>query len=43
VVRVRSELLSADVAPAVVADLDLALGSEVWFAFAAADVAVYAL
>ncbi|GAB2451269.1 molybdate transport system ATP-binding protein [Conyzicola lurida] len=42
VIRVRSDLLSADVAPAVVADLDLALGTPVWFAFGAADVQVYA-
>ncbi|GAB3605622.1 ABC transporter ATP-binding protein [Conyzicola nivalis] len=41
-VRVRSRHLAADVAPAVVADLDLAPGSTVWFAFDPAAVQIYA-
>jgi len=40
-VRVRSLHVAADVTPALVADLDLGLGSPVWFAFDADDVAVY--
>jgi molybdate transport system ATP-binding protein len=41
VIRVRAGVLSADVAPALVADLDLAPGQDAWFAFEPADVAVY--
>jgi molybdate transport system ATP-binding protein len=40
-VRVRSRQLSADLAPALVADLDLAPGASVWFAFDDADVSIY--
>ena len=40
-VRVRSRQLSADLAPALVADLDLAPGAAVWFAFDEADVSIY--
>ena len=41
-VRVRSARLAADLAPALVADLDLAPGAAVWFAFDESDVSVYA-
>jgi len=41
-VRVRSDRLAADLAPALVADLDLAPGAAVWFAFDESDVSVYA-
>jgi molybdate transport system ATP-binding protein len=41
-VRVRAAGVAADVAPALVADLDLTVGSPVWLAFGADDVAVYA-
>ena len=40
-VRVRSRHVSADLAPALVADLDLAPGAAVWFAFDEADVSIY--
>jgi len=40
-VRVRSRQLSADLAPALVADLDLAPGAAVWFGFDEADVSIY--
>ena len=40
-VRVRAAGVAADVTPALVADLDLTVGSPVWFGFGAADVAVY--
>uniref|UniRef100_UPI00398A2413 TOBE domain-containing protein n=1 Tax=Conyzicola sp. TaxID=1969404 RepID=UPI00398A2413 len=40
-VRVRAEGIAADVAPALVADLDLAPGVTVWFAFDAHDVQIY--
>jgi len=41
-VRVRSARLAADLAPALVADLDLAPGAAVWFAFDESDVSIYA-
>ena len=41
-VRVRSARLAADLAPALVADLDLAPGAAVWFAFDESDVSLYA-
>ena len=41
-VRVRSRRLSADLTPALVADLDLAPGAMVWFAFDEGDVNIYA-
>ena len=41
-VRVRSDRLAADLAPALVADLDLAPGAAVWFAFDESDVSIYA-
>ena len=41
-VRVRSDRLAADLAPALVADLDLAPGAAVWFAFDESDVSLYA-
>ena len=41
-VRVRSALISADVAPALAADLDLVPGAAVWFGFDAAELAIYA-
>ena len=40
-VRVRAEGLSADVTPARAAELDLASGTPVWFAFPAAALSVY--
>ena len=40
-VRVRSPRVSADLAPSLVADLDLAPGATVWFAFDDGDVSVY--
>lgn len=44
-IRVCSEQLAADVAPAIVADLDLDLasGDPVWFAFDSAETTLYAL
>jgi molybdate transport system ATP-binding protein len=41
-VRVRSTRVSADLTPAVVADLDLVPGATVWFGFDAGDVQIYA-
>lgn len=43
VVRVRSDELSADVSPAMVADLDLANDDPVWFSFATDATTLYAL
>jgi molybdate transport system ATP-binding protein len=40
-VRVRAEALSADVTPARAAELDLAAGTPIWFAFPAAALSVY--
>ncbi|MCS5734452.1 sulfate/molybdate ABC transporter ATP-binding protein [Herbiconiux daphne] len=40
-VRVRSGTLAADVTPGRVADLDVALGTEVWFSFRAEDALAY--
>jgi molybdate transport system ATP-binding protein len=40
-VRVRSERVSADLAPSLVAELDLAPGSAVWFTFDEGDVSIY--
>ena len=40
-VRVRSPRVSADLAPSLVADLDLAPGATVWFGFDEGDVSVY--
>jgi molybdate transport system ATP-binding protein len=40
-VRVRSGRVSADLAPSLVAELDLAPGSAVWFAFDEGDVSIY--
>ena len=40
-VRVRMAELSADITPASVAELDLTVGSDVWFAVKAAEVALY--
>jgi molybdate transport system ATP-binding protein len=40
-VRVRAAGVAADVPPSLVADLDLAAGSPVWFAFEPGDVLVY--
>ncbi|MBC7725269.1 MAG: ABC transporter ATP-binding protein [Burkholderiaceae bacterium] len=41
VIRVSSGLLSADISPAVAADLDLAVGDTVWFRFDGADAVLY--
>lgn len=43
VVRARSEWLAADLTPARVADLDLAPGDSVWFAFSRDDTVLYPL
>lgn len=43
VIRVRSAEFSADVPPGQVAELDLAPGTRVWFAFAASDAIAYRL
>jgi molybdate transport system ATP-binding protein len=42
-IRVRSEQISADVTPTLVADLDLTVDLDVWFLFSAADVQIYPL